>query len=114
MPVRSLSSSVLRWPDREEVHLAVSVWAQSVTDRHPEVLMIGYRGSYAEGTWGVGSDVDVVIVVESAERSFLERGREFDATDLPVPADLLVYTADEWGQFAIDEKRSRVVWLIDR
>ncbi|MCX8116020.1 MAG: nucleotidyltransferase domain-containing protein [Burkholderiaceae bacterium] len=51
---------------------------------------------YARGDWGVGSDVDVVVVVERVTRRFAERALDFDATALPVPADVLVYTEDEW------------------
>jgi hypothetical protein len=95
VPVRSLSSSVLKWPTKDEVTQALSLWAASVASRDPNIRRIGYRGSYADGTWGVGSDIDVVIVVASTTRDFLERGRDFDLTGLPVPADLLVYTAGE-------------------
>ena len=62
----------------------------------PEILGIAYFGSYARGDWGVGSDLDVVIVVTTSDRSFEERGRDFDTRDLPVPTDILVYTLAEW------------------
>lgn len=52
MPVRSLSSSMLRWPDRETVDRAVRRWAEEVARRKPEVVRIGYFGSYARGDWG--------------------------------------------------------------
>jgi predicted nucleotidyltransferase len=60
------------------------------------LLRIGYLGSYARGDWGVGSDLDLVIVVESSEQPVERRSVEWDATLLPVPVDILVYTKDEW------------------
>ncbi|HXF46519.1 MAG TPA: hypothetical protein VNK91_10415 [Burkholderiaceae bacterium] len=39
---------------------------------------------------GRGQRVDLVVVVESAARPFAERALDFDLSELPVPADLLV------------------------
>jgi predicted nucleotidyltransferase len=64
------------------------------------VRRIGYFGSYARGDWGVGSDLDLVIVVEAAQQPFERRSAEWDATELPVPADVLVYTQEEWHMLA--------------
>lgn len=115
MPVRSLHSSVLRWPDRNEVEKALRAWAQKVRVEHPETLRIGYFGSYATESWGVGSDVDIVIVVAASKKPFMERPQDFDTTSLPVPADLFVYTAEEFA--ALKGKFSRVlreeaVWIV--
>lgn len=52
MPVRSLNSSVLRWPDARAVEAALQHWAKTTAQTHPEVLRIGYFGSYARGDWG--------------------------------------------------------------
>ena len=57
---------------------------------------MGYFGSLARGDWGVGSDVDLVIVVSASTMPFFRRPARWDATRLPVPADLLVFTEDEW------------------
>lgn len=56
-------------------------WAQKVAREHPEMVRIGYFGSYARGNWGVGSDLDFVPYGE-----------------LPVSADLLVYTRRRIGK----------------
>jgi len=76
-----------------------------VAQEHPEVLRIGYIGSYARGDWGVGSDLDLLILVERSERSFAERSSEWDTAELPVPADVWVYTRDEWQAMAAREGR---------
>ena len=98
MPVRSLSSSVLRWPDRAAVDGAVRAWAAHLAADHPELLRVGYFGSYARNDWGVGSDLDVVVIVASADEPFHTRAASWDTTALPVPTDLLVYTRDEWDR----------------
>lgn len=67
-------------------------WARA----HPELRRAGYFGSYARGDWGVGSDVDLVLIVQRSARPLAERALDFDRSELPVPADLLVYTEDEW------------------
>ena len=96
MLVRSLSSSVLRWPDRETVDDAVRTWARSEAKKHPELLKLGYFGSYARGNWGVGSDIDLVAVVEQVPEPFERRSVNWDLSALPIAADIVVYTRDEW------------------
>jgi len=117
MPVRSLRSSVLKWPDRDTVDEAVRQWAGLQAARRPELLRVGYFGSYARGDWGVGSDVDLVAIVARSDEPFEARAARWDVTPLPVPADLIVYTSDEWealqqrgGRFA--ERLAReTVWV---
>ncbi len=71
--MRSLSSSVVRWPEAVCVDDAVRRWAAEVVANHACVLGIGYFGSYARGDWGVGSDVDLVMVVENDDAPFARR-----------------------------------------
>ncbi len=96
MPTRCLHSSVLKWPDKATVEQAVRAWAEQNAARRPELLRAGFHGSYARGDWGVGSDVDVVLVVTDGARPSGERSLDWDLLPLPVPADLLVYTSVEW------------------
>jgi len=96
MPVRSLSSSILKWPDAQTVDRVIRRWATEVAKQCTDILRIGYFGSYARGNWGVGSDLDVVIVVRSSEQPFERRALEWDLTEFPVPVDVLVYTEKEW------------------
>ncbi len=120
MPVRSFNSSVLKWPDAETVDRAAAAWAKALARDHPEVLRIGYFGSYARGDWGVGSDLDLVLVLANSPLPFERRSVEFRALDLPVPADVLVYTLEEWDSLLASGNRfSRVlaaetVWLVQR
>lgn len=118
MPVRSLNSSVIVWPDARTVDRAVRRWARKLALKRPEVLRIGYFGSYARGDWGVGSDLDLVIVVERAELPFVRRAVQWDTSELPVPADVLVYERGEWekvkeGRFA-RTLQEEVIWVYIR
>ena len=105
MPVRSLSSSVLVWPDRAQVDQAVRAWVAETTGRHPKLLRLGYFGSYARGDWGVGSDLDLVAIVEKASERFERRSLRWDLSAFPVPAELLVYTEDEWRRLQAEGGR---------
>ena len=116
MPVRSLNSSVLKWPDKESVVGSLARWAAKIVKAREDVLGIGYFGSYARGDWGVGSDLDVVIILQSSEQPFERRGAEWDSTALPVPTDVLVYTKEEWDLIksethAFHPVMNEIVWL---
>lgn len=117
MPVRSLTSFVLRWPDRAEVDRAARLWAAEQRQSHPEVQRIGYFGSYARGDAGVGSDLDLIVIVERAQRAFMERALDWDLSGLPVPAEILVYTREEWDRMQAEGRRfgamvqRETVWL---
>jgi predicted nucleotidyltransferase len=111
MPVRSLHTSVLRWPDQSTVHSAVAEWTRSLIAADARVARVGYAGSYARGNWGVGSDVDIVILVRETKEPFVERAGAYDATSLPVPADVLVYTEDEWRGTELRRSLHPVVWI---
>jgi predicted nucleotidyltransferase len=96
MPTRSLGSPVLKWPDAQTVHQAVRRWVETVVQQRLDVVRVGYFGSYARGDWGVGSDLDLVIVLEGSDQPFERRSADWDLRELPVPADVLVYTREEW------------------
>jgi predicted nucleotidyltransferase len=108
---------VFRAPERGHVLTLVRDWATAQRSRHPEISKVGLFGSYARGDHGPGSDLDVLIVVtRSTEPHWFLRSAEFDASVLPVGAELFVYTEDEckrmgrsspWFRHVLRE----VVWL---
>jgi predicted nucleotidyltransferase len=119
MPVRSSSSCVVKWPDAAVVDRALREWASRASAGRDDVRRVGYFGSYARGDWGVGSDLDVIIIVSDARLPFERRGLEWDLTGLPVPADVLVYTQSEWNRGAggarLHETIAREgVWVLER
>lgn len=119
MPVRSLLSSVLKWPDRREVETALRAWAALEAPRHPGLVRLGWFGSYARGDAGVGSDLDLLAVVETSGERFERRALAWDLSPLPVPAEILVYTRTEWEELQRKGSRfARVLkgearWLIE-
>ena len=96
MPVRSLNSSVLKWPSRKAVDLAVRSWTTEQVRQRPEIVRLGYFGSYARNDWGVGSDLDLIAVVNETCESFERRSINWDLNGLPVPAEIIVYSLMEW------------------
>ena len=111
MPVRSLNSSVLKWPDVSAVDQAARAWAQSVVAKRRDVHRIAYFGSYARGDWGVGSDLDLLVILERSDIPYSERSLAFDLSSFPVPAELIVYTLEEWN--AMGEQGSRLVRTVE-
>jgi predicted nucleotidyltransferase len=88
----------------------------TVAAARPGLRRVGFFGSYARGDWGVGSDLDLVIVVDSASAPFERRAADWDLTGLPVPADALVYTEEEWHRLDPASRFARtlareVVWV---
>ncbi len=104
MPVRSLTSSIMKWPGRDEVHEAISRWAEQCVQHlankaeAPVVLAVGYFGSYARGDSGVGSDLDVIIIIAESDQPFERRANIWDFNAIPVPVEPQVYTLGEWRQ----------------
>jgi uncharacterized protein len=96
MPVRSLTSPVLKWPDAPTVLRALKRWVEKISQNRPDLIRIGYFGSYARGDWGVGSDLDLIVILDNSDQPFEMRASEFNTLELPVPADILVYTQVEY------------------
>lgn len=120
MPVKSSDSSVVRWPTTGAVLAALEAWAEAQGAARGELRAVGYFGSYARGDAGFGSDLDVVAIVDRSDVPPLERLRDWPFEELPVPADLMVYTVPEWrrllargGRFA-DVMTKEVVWVTGR
>ena len=112
MPLRSLSTSVLKWPDPSSVEKALRSWVANNVSSHPGLLLLGYFGSYARGDWGVGSDLDLVAVVQDSTVPFEKRGLGWDFSRLPVPVDLLVYTREEW--LSMQESEGPFIRMLNR
>jgi uncharacterized protein len=120
MPVRSLNSSIFKWPDQETVVDSLRDWVKQLASQRPELLRAGFFGSYARGDWGVSSDLDVILIVSQSQAPFWQRALEWNTTSLPVPVDILVYTEEEWNEMAAQGKRfyltiqKESVWVYDR
>jgi predicted nucleotidyltransferase len=111
---------VFIWPPREQVERALGEWWTLEKSNHPETWRLGYFGSYARGDWGVGSDLDLVALVLDSPCRFDQRSLSWDLTALPLPADLVVYTLEEWRELKAEGSRlasqieREAVWIYSR
>jgi uncharacterized protein len=67
----------------------------------------------------VGSDLDLVAIVDRSTEPFERRSLPWDLNPLPVPSELLVYTSTEWqlllkkgGRFARTLEQE-TVWVYE-
>jgi predicted nucleotidyltransferase len=105
MPVRRLDQSVFRWPDAETVLAAARQWAGRLAASDPGVLAVGCFGSYARGQAGVGSDLDLIVIVAGDSAAVDPRSDVWAVERLPVPTDRLVYTVAQWDALRRSDSR---------
>ena len=96
MPVRSLTQSVLRWPQPEAVLAAAAAWAQQQRRRCPALMRVGVYGSYGRGDAGVGSDLDLLLLDQAAAGPQQQRLQQWPLAELPLSCDALVLTPEEY------------------
>ncbi len=105
MPVRSLNSAILKWPDKQKVLSEAKMWAKSAGLTDNNILRIYCFGSICSDTWGVGSDLDIVIILKKTTAPFISRACSYDTSAISVPVDLLVYTQSEITQLSKEKTR---------
>jgi hypothetical protein len=108
---------VLKWPRRDEVKKALLRWLKKKMATSQEIMRLGYFGSFAKGNWGVGSDLDLIAIIQDSSIPFERRPITWNFDTLPVPTDILIYTMKEWqdmrqkgGKF-VDMIEKEAVWL---
>jgi hypothetical protein len=82
--------------DATEVVAQAASWAANQKHAQPNLLVVGVIGSYGRGTAGVGSDLDLLLVLRHCNEPIWQRLRRWDTKDLPLTSDLLVYSLSEW------------------
>jgi len=105
MPVRLLNSAILKWPDKQKVLNEAKLWAESTGLGDRNIIKIFCFGSIFTGRWGVGSDLDIVIILKQTTVSFISRAMLFDASAISVSADILVYTQLEIATLCKEKSR---------
>ncbi len=90
-----MATVVVKSVDEHAVRRAMDRWAEDLLASHPEIEEIVVFGSFAEGTWAPGSDLDVLIRLSSSARPVRERIPELLPAHFPVPLDLFPFTGDE-------------------
>jgi len=83
--------------DRSQVDTALQALGKTLRQRE-EVLAVVCFGSWARGEAGVGSDVDVLVVLRESDRPFLEGIDQYRPETFPVDLDLFPYTLAEIRQ----------------
>jgi predicted nucleotidyltransferase len=75
---------------------AAAAWARRQSAANRDLEAVGIFGSYGRGDAGVGSDLDLLLVLSRCELPVWERLRRWDTSTLPLAADLIVYDRREW------------------
>lgn len=105
MPVRSLHSSILKWPDKELIIKQAAAWATKTGQADANIISIKCFGSIMDERWGVGSDVDILVHVKYSNKNFISRSLDYNVSEIDIPVDILVYTQDELDSLEKDGHR---------
>jgi predicted nucleotidyltransferase len=91
----SLSGVVVKSIDERAVRRAMDAYAAWLLATHPEVQEIIVFGSFAEGTWAPGSDLDVFVILSHSPILVRDRIPALLPGPFPVGVDLFPYTREE-------------------
>ena len=81
---------------KDRVLAAARPWAERLRRDHPEVVRVGYFGSYARGDYVPGSDFDVLIELAASDiPQWPDRGPGYQPDQFPVGIEVFAYTSDE-------------------
>ncbi len=120
MTLNSSTSSTSDWPEPEVLHEELERWGETTAESESRVLRVGYVHSDDQTGGGVGSHLDLVLVMEEFDLPPAERVGMWDLGAVPVPAQTLVYTQEEWDELMetetpLSEKlKDGVVWVFER
>ena len=95
-PKESSNSVVLKYTDPESIRAAVENYAEALKSKHSHIQRIIWFGSWINGTYSPGSDVDICIVVSRSNMRPHERAPQFLPDKFPVGMDIHVYTEQEF------------------
>lgn len=91
---------MIKLADRDSIARAVEAYVAQLRREHPEVRRVIWFGSWVNGIPTPGSDVDLCIVVERADKPPRERIVDYLPVGFPVGIDLFVYTVEELARLA--------------
>ena len=117
MPKKSSNSVKVVFADKANVLRQLKDYAKSIKRANPEVERVGYFGSYANGTYGPASDVDLLIILRQSDKRFLDRIPNFLPDNLSICCDVFPYTGEEIEKMKQDDNTwichilGEVVWL---
>jgi predicted nucleotidyltransferase len=117
MQRKSSDSVKVFFADKQKVTAELKQYADNLRRRRPEVLKVGFFGSYATDNFGPASDVDLIIILRKSDKRFLDRIPEYMPDNLSVGCDCFAYTTDEVERMQRDDNRwlrhilKEVIWL---
>ena len=91
----SSTSVRIFWLDSQKVRKRLKTIALQMKARYPEIEQVLLFGSLARGEAVPGSDADLLVILSSASRPFMERIPRYLPTGLPLGVDVFPYTRDE-------------------
>jgi hypothetical protein len=92
---RPLNSVNIKSVDLPRVRGAADDYARWLLAEYPEVEEIIMFGSFVQGNYAPGSDLDVFVVLSEAHEPVHERIPRFLPSNFPVPLDIFPFTRDE-------------------
>lgn len=81
--------------DKEIVWNALKQFVRELVKNNPEIEKILLFGSFAKGESVPGSDIDLLIVLNASDKSFLNRMAKYMPDKFPVSVDVFPYTRKE-------------------
>jgi predicted nucleotidyltransferase len=90
-----LSSVAIRSVDLVQIRKRVDEYATWLLRSRPEVEEIVVFGSFADGTYAPGSDLDVFLLLSRSEKAVRDRVPDYLPGAFPVGVDLFPYTLRE-------------------
>jgi predicted nucleotidyltransferase len=97
-----LSTVSVTWFDREAAWSAVEAHARGLAARFPDIDEIIVFGSLVKGTAVPGSDVDMLIILRTSDRPFLDRIPALLPGAFPCGVDVFPYTRTEIERMTSD------------
>jgi predicted nucleotidyltransferase len=83
------------WLDRKAILEKLQDVARQMKASHPEIEEVLLFGSLARDEAVPGSDADLLLILSTANETFLERIPRYLPTDLPLTVDVFPYTRAE-------------------
>ncbi len=90
-----MSSVVIKSVDEALVRRCMDEYAARLLGSHPEIEEIVVFGSFADGTYAPGSDLNIFILLSGSDRAVRDRISEYLPDSFPVGVDLFPYTRQE-------------------
>ena len=81
--------------DKDKILRQVKQYSKNLKSNHPEVEKVGLFGSYVIDQYGPSSDVDLIIILKSSSKRFIDRIPDFIPNNMEVSCDCFPYTIDE-------------------